>query len=200
MTGLGERAHLFDHKINLDTHIQDILGVLRSEELSDIVLCGHSYGGMVVTGVADSVPEQVRSLVYLDALVPADGQNALNVLPADLASGLQESVKSSGSGGRVPPGPAEAFGVNEQDRAWVDRQNVDHPFNTFEQPIRLQDKWKQVPRHVYIHAAEWSPDIGKPFFESAQQEAGWQAIRLACGHYVMIDEPDDLTKILLASI
>ena len=89
LTGLGERAHLLDDKIDLDTHIQDILGVLRCEELSDIVLCGHSYGGVVITGVADKASEQIRSLVYLDALVPADGQTVVDILPPEIASSLQ---------------------------------------------------------------------------------------------------------------
>ena len=200
LTGLGERAHLFDDKIDLDTHIQDVLGVLRCEELSDVVLCGHSYGGMVITGVADEAPEQIRSLVYLDALVPAEGKSALDALPAELASGLQESARASASGFRVGPAPAEAFAVNAQDRAWVDRRCVDHPLKTFEQPIRLEGNWKQVPRHAYIYATGWSPGIGDPFFENARQEAGWLAIKLACGHNVMIDRPEDLAEMLIASI
>ena len=88
LTGLGERAHLLSEKINLDTHIQDVLGVLQSEELDNIVLCGHSYGGMVITGVADGAADRIRSLVYLDALVPADGQNLLDVLPSEIATSL----------------------------------------------------------------------------------------------------------------
>jgi len=73
LTGLGERAHLMSNAIDLHTHIRDILGVLQWEELADVVLCGHSYGGMVISGVADRVPEKLRSLVYLDAFVPDNG-------------------------------------------------------------------------------------------------------------------------------
>ena len=82
----------------------------------------------------------------------------------------------------------------------VDRQSVDHPLKTFEQPIRLEDTWKQVRRHVYIYATGWSPGVGRPFFERAQKKTGWQAISLSCGHYVMIDMPQELTQILIASI
>ncbi len=196
LTGLGERAHLLSDKIDLDTHIQDILGVIQFEDLSDIVLCGHSYGGMIVTAVADQVPEKVRSLVYLDALIPADGQNALSVLPADAASGLRDSAR----GYRVAPGPAEAFAVNAQDQAWVDRLNVDHPLKSFEQPVRLQDKWKKVGRKTYIYATGWTPGIGQPFFERIQQETGWQAVSMDCGHYVMVDMPNELTQSLIVSI
>lgn len=200
MTGLGERAHLLDRKTDLATHIQDILGVLQCEELSDVVLCGHSYAGVVITGVADKASHQIRSLVYLDALVPTDGQTVLDILPAEAASSHQETARTSGSGFRVPPAPAEAFSVNAQDRAWVDRQSVDHPLKSFEQPIRLEGKWQQVDRKVYIYATGWSPGIGKPFFERAQQEAGWETLSLACGHDVMIDMPEQLTQTLLASI
>ena len=137
--------------------------------------------------------------MYLDALVPADGQNALELLPAEAASSLQETARSSGQGFRIAPTPAEAFAVNPQDQAWVDRRCVDHPLKTLEQPIRLEDKWEQIRRRVYIYATGWSPGVGKPFFERAQQETGWQAVSLACGHDVMIDMPQELTEILLAS-
>ncbi|WP_444900316.1 alpha/beta fold hydrolase [Microbulbifer sp. VAAC004] len=83
LTGLGERVHLLNDKIDLDTHIQDVLGVIESEELSNIILCGHSYGGMVITGVADKVPSNVRTLVYLDALVPESGLCTLELLPKE---------------------------------------------------------------------------------------------------------------------
>src|ERR1700757_751905 len=84
LTGIGERKHLLSRDIDLDTHIEDVIGVIDEEDLSDIVLVGHSYGGMVITGVADRVPEKVASLVYLDAFVPESGQSLLNVLPPNL--------------------------------------------------------------------------------------------------------------------
>ncbi len=200
LTGLGERAHLLSEKINLDTHIQDVLGVLQSEELDNIVLCGHSYGGMVITGVADGAADRIRSLVYLDALVPADGQNLLDVLPSEIATSLVESAVASSTGDRVPPAPAEAFGVNAEDRAWVDRRCVDHPLKTFQQPIQLKDQWKEVPRRVYIYATGWNPGVGATFFERAEQQEGWDAFSVRCGHDVMVDMPDELTNILISSI
>ncbi len=134
-----------------------------------------------------------------DALVPADGQTVLDLLPEESASGLPESASNSNSGFRVAPAPAEAFAVNAQDRAWVDRRCVDHPLKSFEQPIRLQDNWEQVRRRVYIYATGGSPGVGKPFFGRAQKEAGWQAVSLACGHDVMFDRSDELTRILIES-
>lgn len=198
LTGLGERAHLLDEKVNLHTHIEDVLGVLRCEELSEVVLCGHSYGGMVVTGVADRAPEQIASLVYLDALLPEDGQSVLDVLPAAAATGFREYARTEGAGLRVAPGPAAAFGVNARDQAWVDRRNTDQPFKSFEQAIRLSGQWQQVPRHSYIYATGWD-GVGKPFYDKVRREAGWEASTIACGHYVMIDEPQALTQRLIAS-
>ncbi|WP_444941290.1 alpha/beta fold hydrolase [Microbulbifer sp. ZKSA004] len=200
LTGLGERAHLLDDTINLDTHIQDILGVIACEELTDVVLCGHSYGGVVITGVADKVHQHIRSLVYLDALVPEDGQNVLDLLPVEVGLSFQDIARTQGDGFRVAPSPAIDFGVNIQDQAWVDRRCVDHPLGSFEQPIQLQGLWKQVARHRYIYASGWAPGIGRPFFERAQRELGWETINLPCGHDVMLDMPKELTQILIASI
>ncbi len=175
-----------------------MLGVVECEELKDFVLCGHSYGGMVITGVADRVPDQVRSLVYLDALVPTDGLTVLDLLPTESAAGLKESARPSATGFRVPPAPAEAFAVKAEDRDWVDRRCVDHPLKAFEQSIRLEDRWKQVGRTVYVHATGWHPGIGKTSIETARKK-GWRMLSLDCGHDVMIDRPEDLTRILIDS-
>ena len=83
LTGIGARKHLLSREIDLDTHIQDVIGVVEDEDLSDIVLVGHSYGGMVITGAADRVPEKVASLIYLDAFVPENGQSLFSMLPPD---------------------------------------------------------------------------------------------------------------------
>ena len=189
-----------DDRIDLDTHIQDILGVLQCEELSDVVLCGHSYGGMVISGVADKASEKISSMVYLDALLPADGQNVFDLLPDEAASGFKEDARTRGPIYRIAPTPSKAFGVNAEDQAWVNRRSVDHPLKTFEQPIRLEGRWKQVRRRVYIYATGWSPGVGRPFFEQAQNETTWQAISLPCGHYVMIEMPEELTQLLIASV
>lgn len=196
LTGLGERSHLASHDIGLDTHIQDVLAVIACEELSDIVLCGHSYGGMVVAGVANRVAQCVRSIVFLDALVPADGQTALDVLPAEIASGLRDSAVD----GQVAPGPAEAFSVNINDRAWVDRRNVAQPLRTFETPLRLVANKTEQPKQTYIHATDWNPGIGQPFYEKFQGLAGWAVMSVASGHYVMIDKPQELADLLVAAI
>jgi pimeloyl-ACP methyl ester carboxylesterase len=106
LTGIGERKHLLSREINLDTHIHDVIGVIDEEDLSDIVLVGHSYGGMVITGVADRVPEKVATLVYLDAFVPENGQSLFNLLPSD-----RRLTTVPGEDWLVAPIPSADFGL-----------------------------------------------------------------------------------------
>lgn len=111
--------------------------MLRWEELADVVLCGHSYGGMVITGVADKAPEQLRALVYLDAFLPADGQSLTDLVFPERAASFRDYARTKGAGFRVAPIPAEVLAVNRQDRAWIDRQCVDHPLRSLEQKLAL---------------------------------------------------------------
>src|SRR5205809_2952479 len=106
LTGVGERSHLLSRDVNLETHILDIVNLIRWEELSDIVLCGHSYGGCVISGVADRIPDRIRALVYLDAFVPENGENLGQHVPGPLFNQLLEGVTKVGDGWKVPPIPA----------------------------------------------------------------------------------------------
>lgn len=197
LTGLGERAHLLHQGIDLNTHINDVLGVLQWEELYDVVLCGHSYGGMVITGVADKVPEQIRTLVYLDAFVPVDGQCMMDLLPTETAAGFRNDAMTRGAGFRVGQIPAKVFAVNEQDRPWVDRRCVEHPLGCFEQKLRLTGAWLKVPKRVYVHATGWGPSSFTPIYERVRQEPAWHIVLVPSGHDVMIDTPRELTEILI---
>src|SRR6516164_2193583 len=116
-TGLGERAHLANPAIDLETHIEDILNVIKYEDLGDVALLGHSYGGMVATAVADRARERVAQLIYLDAFVPRDGQALIDFLPPQQRQRLLDSV-NAGDGWRVAPNPIPAD-TSEQDAAWI---------------------------------------------------------------------------------
>ena len=107
LTGVGERSHLISPQVNLDTHIDDIVNLIRWEELSDVVLCGHSYGGAVISGVADRVPDRVGAMVYLDAFVLEDGQSLHDTLPPAQKNLQLELTQQHGEGWKVPPIPAE---------------------------------------------------------------------------------------------
>src|SRR5438445_11960541 len=117
-TGLGERSHLANPAIDLETHIQDILNVIKFEDLSDVVLIGHSYGGMVATGVADRARERIAQLVYLDAFVPRDGQSLFDLQSAATRERMRELARAEGEGWRIPPTPMPAS-TPASDLAWA---------------------------------------------------------------------------------
>jgi pimeloyl-ACP methyl ester carboxylesterase len=193
LTGVGERSHLLSKEVDLETHTLDVLNLIQWEELNDFVLCGHSYGGMVVTGVADRVPERVRSLVYLDAFVPENGQSLADFAPVS-GGGLIDGWKSA-------PISAEAFGVNPRDRARVDRKRTLQSVACFQQPVRLTGGLAGVRNVSYLYASGWagrqSPFHG--FYEKAKAR-GWKTTEVDCGHDVMLDRPDAVTELLISSI
>jgi pimeloyl-ACP methyl ester carboxylesterase len=197
LTGLGERSHLLAREIDLETHILDVLNLIRWEELSDVVLCGHSYGGAVVTGVADRVPERIRALVYLDAFVPDDNETVLQHVPAAQREQMLELTRNIGEGWKVPPIPAEVFNVNEQDRDWVNSQCTFHPIETFRQRIRLSGGIRQIEKIVFIRASGFVEGSPFPPFEEKARAAGWKTLKMACGHDVMLDQPQQLTAALV---
>ena len=112
LTGVGERCHLASPNVNLSTHIADILSLIQWEELSRIILCGHSYGGFVISGVADRIPDRIRALVYLDAFVPEDGECLFDLVSPEMAAGMRRQAATSGDGWKVDPIPGEVFQVN----------------------------------------------------------------------------------------
>src|SRR6476620_11077653 len=118
LTGVAERSHLISPQVNLDTHINDVVNLIRWEELSDVVLCGHSYGGCVISGVVDRVPDRIGALVYLDAFVLEDGQSLHDTLQPAQRDLQWDLATRYGDGWKVPPIPAEVFNVNERDREW----------------------------------------------------------------------------------
>jgi pimeloyl-ACP methyl ester carboxylesterase len=197
LTGLGERAHLMSRSIDLGTHIQDIVGVIRCEELSDVVLCGHSYGGMVIAGVAEQIADTICSLVYLDAFVPENGKSLFDYLPAEQSAGMRADAAQNGEGYKVTPIPAAAFAVNAQDADWVDAMCVKQPLATFEQKLMLSGR--QVRKRTYVLAAGWGPSPFQQFGMRLKDDRSWQYVSMACGHDVMVDQPQELADVLIAA-
>ena len=195
LTGVADRSHLISPQIDLETHTSDVANLLAWEDLSDVVLCGHSYGGMVITGAADRAPERISALVYLDAFVPKHGQSLHDLLPAETRA-QQLTGAAGGDGWRVPPIPAEVFNVNLADRAWVDRQCTPQSLATFEQPARLTGRVDAIDNASFIWASDWQGSPFGQFYEQARR-VGWKASEIACGHDVMLDRPDALTQALL---
>lgn len=196
LTGVGERCHLLSRQVNLETHVTDVIDLIRWEELSDVVLCGHSYGGCVVSSVADRVPEKIGALVYIDAFVPENGQSLHDTLPPEVRNEQIEGAIKFGEGWKTPPIPAEAFNVNVRDREWVDRQSTPHPLACFQQPLILTGAINRIGNIIYILANGWSPSPFPQFRDKAKAR-GWKTLTLECGHDVMLDQPQELTRILL---
>jgi len=196
LTGVGERAHLLSPAVNLDTHIDDIANLIRWEELSNVILCGHSYGGAVVAGVADRVPDRIEALVYLDAFVLQNGQSLHDTLPEAQRALQLELARDIGDGWKVPPIPAEVFNVNPTDREWVDRQCTMQPLATFQQPLRLNGQFSTPQNTTFILATGFADSPFPPFYEQAKTK-GWTTTTVACGHDVMLDRPQELTDLLV---
>jgi pimeloyl-ACP methyl ester carboxylesterase len=195
LTGLGERAHLLDAGIDLKTHIADVVNVLKWEQLTDVVLCGHSYGGMIISGVAEQMAPALRSIVFLDAFVPKNGEAV-----ADLTGpAVREAAAAAMQRGDIviSPRPAEAFGVNAADRAWVDRLCVGQPIGTFTDKIALSGAVDRIARKSYIRAASYANPGFDRALAAAKSNPAWRAYEVACGHDVMVDAPERLTEILL---
>lgn len=199
LTGVGERSHLLSPQVNLETHIDDVVNLIRWEELSNVVLCGHSYAGIVVSGVADRVPERIAALIYLDAFLLEDGRCLADELPPEQKNIHLERTRLEGDGWKVPPIPAATFAVNANDEAWADAQCTMHPLACFQQPLRLSGKINAVKDVTYILATGYDDSVFPPSCERAKAR-GWKTLSLACGHDVMLDMPEELTAILLNAV
>jgi pimeloyl-ACP methyl ester carboxylesterase len=203
LTGLGERVHLGHAGITLDTHIADIVGVIEAEELEDIVLVGHSYGGSVITGVAeqfgDAAPKRIAAMVYLDAFLPESGESSFSRMSADQAAAARQGAAATGEGWRVP-GRNSAFHQirNPEDAAFFDRHIVGHPIGTMEQPIIHNEPWKKISNLTYIRCSAFDPSPFGAIAARLADDPNWTLHTLPCRHIAMLDMPDQLTEILLS--
>jgi pimeloyl-ACP methyl ester carboxylesterase len=194
-TGLGERAHLASRAITLDTHIADVLGVIECEDLGDLVLVGHSYGGMVATGVADRVPGRIARLVYLDAFVPQSGQSLFDLLPPGERERRRGDANAGGDGWLLAPNPTPADTAAE-DVAWIAPRRRWQPIGCFTQPLILQnpDRW---PPRTYIYCTRLPPN--DPFGQFARRfrsDPAWTFFELDASHSPNVTAPEALVRIL----
>jgi pimeloyl-ACP methyl ester carboxylesterase len=199
MTGVGERAHLLSPSVDLDMHLRDIVAVLNFEDLHDVVLVGHSYGGMVITGVADRVPDRVGRLVYLDAATPMNGQSLV-----DVAGPVIEVVRPEGrtvDGVELvllPTPEAGAFyGVTDPaDLAWMADRLTGHPWRCFEQRLELQNEpslWAIPQYHIVCSSTLATRDTG----QMAKARAEGHLWEIDTGHDLMITEPERVAEALI---
>lgn len=135
LTGLGERSHLLAKGIDVSTHVTDVVNLFKWEGLSDAVLCGHSYGGLVVSGVAERIAPKIGSIVFLDAFIPDNGDSMMDLTGQAVIEATRAAEQAGALG--VPPRKAEAFGVNEKDRAWIDSLTGLQPLGCFLEKMKI---------------------------------------------------------------
>jgi pimeloyl-ACP methyl ester carboxylesterase len=201
MTGLGERVHLASPFVDLDTHISDIVNVLRYEDLTEVVLVGWSYGGMVVAGVADQVPGRIADLVYLDSDVPRDGDTSAP--PSQHATRIA-LARDHGDGWRVPPEVTRAGSLllselGDARQRWISERFVPHLLKTWTQPIRLTGAGAAIPTTYIRCTVGYDPDDEdtRRQDERVRSEPDWQYRELAVSHAAPFSAPDILANALL---
>ncbi len=211
LTGLGERKHLARPETDLDTHIADVVNLVEFEDLRDVVLLGHSYAGIVVTGVADRIPVRVWQLVYLDSGPVPDGLAYLDTQPPEVRQRIKRQVADLGDGWRLPIPSwdelesvygASLEGLGDDERGLMRSRAVAQPFGTYTQPLRLQNPAQDALPKLLISNSFPLAQVreliasGHPWFrELAGPE--WRFLELPTGHWPMFSRPDDLAALLL---
>ncbi len=194
LTGLGERAHLLRPDIGLDTHVADIMGLLHHQDLNDVTLVGHSYGGTVITAVAEQVPDRIRRLVYLDAAVPRDGESNNDVIGPEPAAALQAAADLDGNGWRVPPAVSVGDGLPEALRCWVAARLTPHPLRPFGEPVSVCSQAAATLPRAFIRTSTQSVLYAE--LMGRARKAGWSCRDLEGGHYPMFTQPQRLAAAL----
>jgi pimeloyl-ACP methyl ester carboxylesterase len=197
-TGLGERSHLLAKDIGLATFVRDVVNLLEWEDLKNVVLVGHSFGGIAITGAAGLVPERIRHLVYLDALILQDGQSAFSVVPSDIAAARRALAKASSGGVSIPVPDPRAFGVTDpSDAAWLKAKCTPHPLSTYEDRFKLHGPVGNNLPATYIAVKPDYAPLGA-VREFARSQKHWSYLEMDAGHDAMITSPEALSRILLA--
>ena len=202
LTGLGDRSHLLTPHVNLTTHINDVVNLVLWEELDEIVLCGHSYAGMVITGAAEALQSRVRALVYLDAIVPRAGQSVLDChVEAGALSTVQlfEALAADSNGHYLAPFSAEMLMVGAADRAWVDARCTTHPYATFKEALPATYAAERISQKVYVRANGFDMPMLRAQTERLKGDPTWKLIELPYGHDLMVDAPAQVADILRAA-
>lgn len=200
LTGVGERAHLLSPALGIETHVQDIIGLIEAEELQRVVLVGHSYAGNLITCVADrlqrSAPGLLRHLVYLDASVPNPGESwSSNHSPETVA---QRVAAAQASGGlSFSPPDASVFGLSGADRDWVNRRQTPQPFRVYQEPLHFDPALVWAVPHSFIDCTRPALPTIDAARRRVRSEPGWTVHELATGHDPMVSAPRELAQLLL---
>jgi pimeloyl-ACP methyl ester carboxylesterase len=205
LTGLGDRAHLFSKDISLQTHVEDVLSVVETEELSDFVLVGHSYAGMVISGVADTLRERVSHYVYLDAHVPSDmfpgasfSWSGLDT--PEMREARLKSVHERAKGSALPPPPPSAFAVTEpSDVTWLQRHLRPMPVQTYLGSFTFKSSGSNGLKRTYIAAIKPPYATLVSTHNRIRGDRAWSFTTIEAGHDSMVTAPDELASLLMVA-
>ena len=192
-TGLGERVHLGHADISLDTHIQDMVAVLETEDLTDVILIGHSYGGMVATGVADRARARIRHLVYLDAFAPTDGQAIFDLVPPEIADKMRAGAAASPSSYGIPANPMPSD-TSPEDVEWATPRRMPQPLKAFSTPLRLSAEPSAPRSYIYCTKIGIGDTFGQ--FAARAKREDWRYFEIDASHNPHITAPAELLSIL----
>jgi len=198
-TGLADRKHLLSKDITLDTFTKDIANLVEAEELSDVVLVGHSFGGLSISGVADLMPERIRRLIYLDSMIVEGGRSPFDMIAPDIVAARRKAALETGGGISLPVPPASAFGVTDpEDSEWLRRRMTPHPLGTYESPLNIKaPPGNGLPRtYVFCTNPVYPALEGVRRWVKAQH--GWRWLELPAAHDAMVTAPAELTELLLS--
>lgn len=202
LTGVGDRAHLLSGNIRLETHIQDTVNLITCEELDDVILVGHSYAGMVITGVASIILQQdrrvLRHLVYVDAIVPHPGESWSSQQSPETVAARVKAAMTEGGGVAMPPPDASVFGLKGADHEWVNRRLTPQPFGTYQEPLHFApERVASLPRTFIDCTAPALPTVAVTR-RRVREETGWSILELKTGHDPMVSEPLQFVEALLS--
>jgi pimeloyl-ACP methyl ester carboxylesterase len=201
LTGLGEREHLLSAAVDLNMHVTDVVNVIGFEDLRDVILVGHSYGGMVVTGVADRVPDRIANLVYLDAAFPSNGQSLVDVAGEFILAAREGGHSVGGMELVLFPGtdPLGYYGVTDPEQiAWMKTKLTPHPFKCFEQKLVLgnEEAMRQIPISIFVTNVQ-KDTLTDEMREGASMISGGRFFEIDTGHDLMISAPQETADALL---
>lgn len=195
LTGLGERRHLFSGAINLSTHIEDVVAAAETEGLESFVLVGHSYGGMIITGVADRLAARISHIAYLDAFLPNDGTSAFDFIGAEgMLANLRGAAENGGVG--IPPTQRDPARIPE-DYRFHSRTRSLQPLATFVERLHLSGEHRSIAKRLYVLCTAEQPTIFTKAYERIRDDPAWTVETLPCGHLLQLEMPERLAQILI---
>ncbi len=197
LSGLGENKNMLDSTINLDTHIADIVNLIVNQNLHHVILVGHSYAGVVISGVADRIPERLEKLVYLDAMLAENGQSALSLNLQKDQGYFTKTAIDFDQGLSVPAPSSESFGLTDSiDIKWANGRLTSHPYRTFTEPLVLKHPFGNHLPLIYIACRNPELAVLEQFAERTKKSKTWKYYELKTGHDAMISMPAELSLLL----